>query len=114
MGLSSERKEARTHKSMPRPSAPWTSWESQVIFLRCAYDESRRPNYDEIARLLNNRTAEEVKYRWHILRDLARRRLKRQIMRLAKEAENVPYQGELHSSLVWKETQWGDLEPIKL
>jgi len=114
MGLSTVRKEASTHASMPRHSAPWTAWESQAIFAACAYDESKRPNYEEIARLLENRTAEEVRYRWYILRDLARRRLRRKVMRLAREEAGAPYQGQLHSSLVWVETQWWDLEPIKL
>ena len=99
---------------MPRRSAPWTPWESQAIYAACAHNENTRPNYEEIARLLGNRTPEEVKYRWSIMRDLARRRLRRKVLRLAKEAEDEPYQGQLHSSLVWVETQWGDIEPIKL
>ena len=114
MGLSTGRKEASTHASMPRHSAPWTVWESQAIFSACAHNENTRPDYEAIARLLENRTPEEVKYRWSMMRDMARRRLRRKIMRLAREAENVPYQGQLHSSLVWKETQWADLDPIKL
>ncbi len=105
---------------MPRrQSAPWTAWESQMIVAACTQYDATRPDYEAIARALNDctsygRTAEQVKYRWHVLRDLARRRIRRKVARLAQAARDVPYQGQLHSSLVWVETQWGDIETIRL
>ena len=105
----------RTKQKKPRAKrSDWSRYEIQKMMWLVALYQSDRINYDEVARHLYNRSAHDVKKRWSVVRDGLRRKLRDHLRALVQAQATVPYQGELHSSLRWVETQWGDLEQMKL
>ncbi len=96
--------------------APWSQWtevELDVLrYLLHVYGH-RRLNYTRVARLFENRTAAEVRYRATCMRDLARRKARRAerraLLACAEEATSptsvvdqlLPREGQLHPEVVW-------------
>lgn len=103
----------------------WSRYELQklVCLVSCYGAEI---NYEEVARALFNRSADDVRKRWVTIRTHLRRQMREHVLSLVAEnaPEEVrkhvlslvetPYRGELHPHVRWIETQWDDLNDMDL
>lgn len=104
-------------KRPQRKHSDWSRYELEKLVYLVSLYQYDHINYDEVARHLFNRTAEEVKRRWYVIRDYIRRKLRDRLKALERERERqeaTAYGGQLHRSLKWVETRWWDIEEMKL
>jgi len=93
----------------------WSRYELEKLVVLVAFYQHERVNFDEVARHLWNRSPGEAQKRWNSIRDYMRRKWRESLRdTLVREDPSAPYQGELHGSLKWVETQWGDIEEMRL
>lgn len=104
-------------KRPPRKRSDWSRYELEKLVYLVSLYQYDHVNYEEVARHLFNRTAEEVRRRWLVIKEYIRRKLRDRIKALELERqkeEMAPYRGELHGSLRWVETRWWEIEEMKL
>ena len=109
MGKPQKNKRLRSERSV------WSRYELEKLVVLVAFYQQDRIDFAEVARHLWNRSPSDVKKRWGAIRDYMRRKWRESLRQSSeKEKDPVPYQGELHGSLRWIETQWGDIEAMNL
>ena len=103
----------QTKESAPR--RPWSRQELETLVWVVSLYQFDQVDFEKVARKLFNRSARDVRKRWMLVRDYWRRKLREAAHEAAAiDQEPTPYSGELHDSLKWVETRWGDLEWMKL
>ena len=108
---------AKPHKNKRLRSerSVWSRYELEKLVVLVAFYQHDRIDFDEVARHLWNRSPSEAKKRWACIRDYMRRKWRESLRDALKHPDPpAPYQGELHGSLRWVETQWGDIEAMQL
>ena len=111
------------------PKAVWSDRDTNILAWLVSFYKRRHVDYTAIARVFANRTAKDIRKRCAVLRDHQRRQerhLELQHARnefdmepcdspLAHQNASVgPHDGRLHPALVWKATEWHDLETLTL
>lgn len=114
---------------MRAPKAVWSDRDTKILTWLVSFYERRHVDYTAIARVFAGRTAKDIRRRCAVLRDHKRRQERKLEHRHACNAfdagpcdlplaeKNVsvpPHDGRLHPALVWKATEWHDLETLTL
>lgn len=104
---------AKPHKNKRVRS--WSRYELEKLVVLVAFCQHECVDFDEVARHLWNRSPSEAKKRWNCVRDHMCRKWRQSLHKASESSDpSAPYQGELHWSLKWVETQWGDIEAMRL
>ena len=104
-------------KKPQRKRNDWSRYELEKLVYLVSLYQYDHVNYEEVARHLFHRSAEEVKRRWLVIREYIRRKLRDRMKALDRERarqDTATCGGELHRSLKWVETRWWDIEEMKL
>ena len=94
---------------------PWSRQELETLVWVVSLYQYDQLDFEKVARKLFNRSARDVRKRWIVVRDYCRRKLREAAHETAAiDSAPTSYSGELHASLKWVETQWCDLEYMRL
>ena len=87
----------RTRTKPRSPRSTWSRYELQKLVSLVSLYRYDRINYAEVARHLWNKSAVDVKKRWGVVRDNARRQLRKVRPQRRERADTASvYRGELH------------------
>ena len=94
------------------PRSSWSAAEVAILKHLMFLSVPHGVDYERATFLLTGRSADEIKKRCAGIRDLERRKKKKELA--AREADTVARDpgGELHPAVVWVATTCEDIEPI--
>lgn len=111
------------------PKAVWSDRDTKILVWLVSFYKRRHVDYAAIARVFADRSAKDIRKRCAVLRDHERRQERELERRHACNEFDVepcsppfahqnvsvePHDGRLHPALVWKATEWHDLETLTL